>query len=333
MKLVEGPLLGAHLLVAAPRLGNHHHDRVRELPSGEQQHLERVVEHRRVAAVGIDHGQDLRDLRAEQPGLEHAFAGVHPVDVPAQRVDLAVVADVAVRVRAPPARKGVGAEAGVHQRERRLELRVQDVRIEGRELVGLEHSLVDDRARGQARQVERRGRSETRSLDRALRLLADDVETAVEGRRVLDLRAAPDEHLADRRLARLRRPADHRVVGGDRAPAEQRLPLAAHHLLEDLLAAAALAGVGGEEDHPGAVAPRAGKLDPEPVALPRQKAVRELEQDSRAVAGVLLTAAGAPVPQAHQDLEAASHDLVGLAALHVGDEADAAGVVLESGIV
>ena len=52
--------------------------------------------------------------------FEQRLAGAHPVDVAAERVDLAVVRDVAVRMRAIPARERVGAEARVHQRERRL---------------------------------------------------------------------------------------------------------------------------------------------------------------------------------------------------------------------
>ena len=50
---------------------------------------------------------------------EHRLARGHPVDVAAQRVDLAVVDHVAVRVRQLPGAQRVGAEARVHQREGR----------------------------------------------------------------------------------------------------------------------------------------------------------------------------------------------------------------------
>jgi signal recognition particle GTPase len=55
--------------------------------------LERVVEHRRVAAVGVDDREELLDVVAEQLALEQRLAGVHPVDVAAQGVDLAVVGE------------------------------------------------------------------------------------------------------------------------------------------------------------------------------------------------------------------------------------------------
>ena len=97
VELVERLQLGAHRLVPAPRLRHHHHQRVRERAAGEDEQLEDVVEHRRVGAVGVDHGEDLLQVVAEELRLEHPLPRLHPVHVPAQRVDLAVVRDVAIR--------------------------------------------------------------------------------------------------------------------------------------------------------------------------------------------------------------------------------------------
>jgi hypothetical protein len=63
---------------------------------------------------------------------EHRLARVHPVHVAAQRVDLAVVRDEAVRVRAIPGRERVRREALVDERQRRHELAVREVVVEGR---------------------------------------------------------------------------------------------------------------------------------------------------------------------------------------------------------
>ena len=59
----------------------------------------------------------------------------------------------------------------------------------------------------------------------------------------------------------------------------------------------------------------------------------ELREEARSVPGLLLRAPGAPVIQVQEDLDPLAHDLVGLDVLQVGDEADAAGVVLEARIV
>ena len=54
MIFVEGLFLVAHALVIRPRLGNHHHHRVRQRATGQDEQFEAVVEHRRIAAVGVD---------------------------------------------------------------------------------------------------------------------------------------------------------------------------------------------------------------------------------------------------------------------------------------
>jgi len=108
--LVERAALVIHRLVVGPRLGNHHHHRVRQRAAGEHQQLQRVVEHRRVGAVGVDDREDLLDVVAEQLAGEQRLARVHPVHVPAQRVDLAVVGEVPVGVRTLPAGERVRRE-------------------------------------------------------------------------------------------------------------------------------------------------------------------------------------------------------------------------------
>src|SRR5581483_5769008 len=78
----------------------------------------------------------------------------HPVEVAAQRVDLPVVGDHAIRVRELPAREGVRREARVHERERAREPTVAQVGVEAGELRRGEHALVDERAGREARDDE-----------------------------------------------------------------------------------------------------------------------------------------------------------------------------------
>ena len=85
---------------------------------------------------------------------EHGLPRIHPVDVPAQSVDLAVVADVAVRMRQLPARKRVGGEALVHQTQRAHNFRVRQFLVEVRDLRRQQQAFVDDRARRKRGEVE-----------------------------------------------------------------------------------------------------------------------------------------------------------------------------------
>ena len=55
---------------------------------------------------------------------------MHPVDVAAHGVDLAVVRDVAVGVRQLPGGEGVGAETLVHQAERADQVGVLQLGVE-----------------------------------------------------------------------------------------------------------------------------------------------------------------------------------------------------------
>ena len=59
----------------------------------------------------------------------------------------------------------------------------------------------------------------------------------------------------------------------------------------------------------------------------------DLDQDARAVAGVVLAAAGAAVVEVDQRGQAVADELVRLPPLEVDDEADAAAVVLVLGVV
>ncbi len=154
VELVERLDLGRHRLVARPRLRNHHQDRVGQRSAGHHQQLEHVVERRRVAAAFADDRQDLLQIVAEQRRAQQPFARAHPVDVAAQRVDLAVVRDVAVGVGERPRRERVRAEALVHERERRLHVRVGQVGERRRDLIRRQHALVDQRVRRQADDVE-----------------------------------------------------------------------------------------------------------------------------------------------------------------------------------
>ena len=58
-----------------------------------------------------------------------------------------------------------------------------------------------------------------------------------------------------------------------------------------------------------------------------------LHQNTGAVAGGLFTAAGSPMGEVDQNLQAVGNDPVGFFTLHVADHADPAGIMLETGII
>ena len=90
----------------------------RERIAAHHEQLERVVERRGVGLAVVDQRPQLRQVLAEHRRRDRALPRADPVEVAAQRVDLAVVADEAERVRQVPRRERVGREALVDHRER-----------------------------------------------------------------------------------------------------------------------------------------------------------------------------------------------------------------------
>ena len=129
MIIVKIPFLLLHRGVALPRFRHHHHDRMRQIAPGQHEKFQRVVERRGIAAAGRDDRKHLRQLFAEQLALADMLAGGHAVDVAAQRVDFAVMAEHPVRVRQAPRRERVGAVTRMHERNRRPEGRIRQIGI------------------------------------------------------------------------------------------------------------------------------------------------------------------------------------------------------------
>ena len=192
---VEGAALGIHQRIAGPGLGDQHHRRVGEAVAALHQELERVVEAGGVGLALIGDRPELADVLAEQRRGHARLPRRHPVDIAAQRVDLAVMGDHAVGVGELPGREGVGREALMDERERRREARMMQVGVIVAELIGEEHALVDERAAGQRHGIEADVVTAGLAIDGVGDHLAQDVELALERRLVRDARPAADEDL------------------------------------------------------------------------------------------------------------------------------------------
>ncbi len=332
MVLVESAPVLVHQRIAGPRLGDHQHHRVRERIAAHQQQLERIVERRRIGLTVVDERPDLVEVLAEHRARDRLLPRANPVDVPAQRVDLAVVAHEPERVREVPRRERVRREALVNHRERRHHALVGEIDEILADLVREQHPLVDERSRRHRGNVELLAVAKLERLDRVAGFLADDVELALE--RVLVHRgSARDEHLADDGLDFLRAQRQSGVVGRHVAPAEQHLALARDRALDLLHARHARGGLLRQEHHADAVLADRRQRQSLRAAHAAQKAVGKLDQNARAVALQRIGAGGATVREVLEDRKRLRDDRVALLALDVGDESQAAGVVLIRRIV
>ena len=321
MEGVEAAQLGRHVVAPLVGLGNHHHQRVRQRTAGEHEQLEHVVEGRGVGAAGADHRQHLLEVVAEELGRKLRLARAHPVAVAAERVDLAVVRDHAVRVGELPAREGVRRVAGVHEGEGARDPFVREVEIEALELRGRQHSLVDKCPRGEARHDEIGAGCELGDA-------ADDVELPLE-RLFVEVVRGSDDGLADagRDLG-----GDGPGLGeGDRdvAPAEEPLPFVADRPLDERFELCPARLVEGEEERTDAVPAGGGQ------ALDRRSEERigQLDQDSGAVAGICIGPRGAAMLEVRERSQGPADRFVGGLPIQPRDERHPAGIVLVGRVV
>ena len=241
--------------------------------------------------------------------------------------------DHAVGVRELPGREGVGREALMHQRQRRGEQRMMQIGVIGAELIGQEHALVDQRAAGQRHGVEADVAAAGLAVDGVGDHLAQDVEPALEIVLVLDVGPAADEHLPVGRLGLDHRGRQAGIVGRHVAPAEQLQPFGLDHARDDGFAIDALRAIARHEHVADGVMAGLGQLDVERRGDLFEEFMRDLHQDAGAVAGQRVGAGRAAMGEVLQDLEAMLDDLVARPALEVGDEADAASIVLALRII
>ncbi len=330
---VERAALFIHQGIAGPGFRNHHHDGVRQRVAALHQEFERVVEAGGVGLPLIGDRPQPGDVLAVKLRMHRGLAGRHPVDVAAQRVDLAIMGDHPVRMRQRPGREGVGREALMHQRQRALEIGLAQVGIVLAELVGEEHALVDHGAARHRHRVIAGQAAVAALIDRLRDRLAQDVELALEFVVGLDRAVAADEHLHVRGLGRLDGFAERGIVGRHVAPAEQHqsfvLDLVGDDALDDLAPGRLLR----HEQRADGVVARLRQLEADLGRLAREEVVRDLHQDAGAVAGARIGADRAAVLEVAEDVERVGDDLMRLLALDVGDEADAAGILLQRRIV
>ena len=220
------------------------------------------------------------------------------------------------------------------QGQRRLEVGVRQVGEHRPELRGREHALVGERLGRQADHVEgAAGICRNRILHRQLDAFADDVQRALEagaGVGSVERRGAAHEHLFEDRSDRGGVPANGSEVGRHRTPADHRVTLLPGDAFDDPAQQRPCLGLVGQKYQPGAVGPgrrqgQSGDATQEPVG--------HLHQDAGAVAGVGVGARGATVFEVDEQGQRIADDGRRATALDVGDEADAAGVVLIGGAV
>ena len=165
------------------------------------------------------------------------------------------------------------------------------------------------------------------------RLLADHDQLAFEGILVGTIVAPRDDRLADHRHR-----CDHRLaqpVKGHRhiAPTDQPLPLLGGEFLELFDNEIARRLILREETHGNGIIARLRQIEVLLVSPAADQRVRDLQQNSGAVAQQRIGAHSAAMIEIGENLECLRDDRVRLPALDVGQEPHTAGIVLVARII
>ncbi len=139
--------------------------------------------------------------------------------------------------------------------------------------------------------------------------------------------------MLDVRLRSSRHAADSIHFDRRIAPTEHGEAFFARGLLEQAFAGEPLLPLDRQKAHRNAVFARSGQAEPEMRGFFREKFVRNLNQNARAVACLGVATAGAPMLEIYQDFQTFAHDFARGFTFDVHDETDAAGIMLMSGIV
>ena len=164
-------------------------------------------------------------------------------------------------------------------------------------------------------------------------LLADRQDLALERVLVADRQAGGDDRLADDRHGFDHGLAEAGQVGRHVAPADHGLAFLGDDLLEVLDGILARVRVARQEAHRDGIAADGGQrlaVRARPIV---EQGVGHLDQAAGAVAHQRIGADRAAMVEVLQDLQTLGDDVVRFSAFDVHDEADAARVVLVSGIV
>ena len=312
--------------LALPRFGNEHGDGVANVATAPQQQLDGGVELPGVGVLGIEHGtQQIFGAEADVLGTE-AATGDHAQLVAAHGVDLAVVTQVPEGLGSLPRRGGVRREAAVEDRQRRAEVVVGEIGIEGGEPVAQDERLVrhgDEREAGEVVAHARLAAGCLRPPPGAI--------GAPFGVDVVDVSGALQDPVPERRLVDPRRRAEVRLVDRDGTPSRQLDALGGAGVGDGRLRDAHAVVVGDVEErgHDAQAIGVEGSTELLAADASEERAW-DRDQEAGAVAGDAVGGDGLTVADARQPGQGEVDDLAARAAGCVRDEADATGIELRA---
>ncbi|MBS1270021.1 MAG: hypothetical protein MAG794_00973 [Gammaproteobacteria bacterium] len=155
IELVKRPQIRIDTVEVLPGRRHHHPGRQEYIHAAHHQNFEHVVDAggiRIVPGYQRPDGVYVRDERR----VELVAAGVRPVAVALNGIDLSVVGQESKRLGEPPLRQGVGGKALMEYAQRRFQSRVGEIRVQHGQQAGHDQPFVQNQPRRQAVDVKHR---------------------------------------------------------------------------------------------------------------------------------------------------------------------------------
>ena len=200
------------------------------------QKFERIVKARRIGLAFIRDRPELGNFSPEKFGINRGLARRHPVHIAAQRVDLAIVRDHAIRMRERPSRECIGGEALMHQRNSRLQAWIAQIRKIIAKLGCEQHALINKRTCRKRDGIKPLRRRIAEIINRVRDHLAQDKQAALKRVGVGNASATADKDLTMRWLGWLDAFAETGAIHRHIAPAQETLALFNNHALNNRFA-------------------------------------------------------------------------------------------------
>ena len=323
--LIKIFLFLGHGPVVQPRLRNQDHDCQRQIHTAHHKEFQRIVQHGRIGTGSADRRKYFVKFSFQTVGFHRLLAGQHLVRISLDRIDLAVMYQETVRMRAFPAGKRIGGETGMHQRDGALIIRALQIREKLPQLAYQEHAFINQRPAGTGYYIS--------VIVGLFKNPAGNVELPVKIQTACHIIRLRDKCLKDRRhlLQRLR--SKHFGIGSDFSPSQKLHAFLLHNDLKHLFRLIAHQLILGKEKHTDAVFSLSAQLNAQLRALFFEKFMGDLYHDSHAVAGLAFRVFSGAVLQILYDAERIRYSLVGFDTSNIDHRADAAVVMFKTGII
>ncbi len=320
--LVKIFFLLTHGAVIRPGLRNGDHHRQRQIHTAHHKKFQRIVQHGRIRSGSVDGRKHLVELSQKRLRFHIFFSGQHLVRIAPYGIDFPVVHNQAIGMGPLPAGIRIGGKAGMYHRNGRIIVPALEIPEKSPELTHQKHPLVDNGPAGQGNHIS--------IVCGLLENTAQNIQKPVKGQPFFHPVRFPDKSLHNTGHTRQRLMPQNLRFGGHSPPAQKFQAFLLNDDFKHLFGLVPFQFILGKEKHPDAIFPLSAQGNPQRLRHFRKKAVRNLYQNTHAVACLALCVLTGPVLQIFHYFQGILHDLMAFHAPDIDTGANAAVVMLKA---